>query len=74
MHERESEAHQLANEYVIQIEDAYVTRLFIESADADKHSDKCGCFQCRKWSKSVSTKLANELDRISPTRKLCQNE
>lgn len=54
------------NDYVNQIEDDYVNDLFEQHQRASMSAEGCGCPQCKKKPHTIDSKIAKEIDRISP--------
>lgn len=56
-----------AEDYVREVEDAYVAKLFKNRDEA--HSSKCKCPNCLKQKISSEEVLANELSRLVPPQR-----
>jgi len=62
--------HDLCNDYANQVEDEYVTGLFIKMKIAESKAEKCSCHQCKKGASCIDETIAKEIDRIAPMHPL----
>lgn len=61
-------AYEQANDFVNNIEDAFVLKLLAELEYWEKHGPKCGCPQCLKRTDTYTDLLYDEIQRLEPSR------